>query len=97
MTKNSNDSKNHIKLVKDEERVFEDLRIKYGFYAIAVCGMKTQYAIGVMSDTDECFACVGDNRESALFLYEAVISGGVTPCTLHDIVSDKQKEEYYLY
>lgn len=97
MTKNVNDGRNYIRLIKDEERVLEDLSIKYGFYEIGICGMKRQYAIVVITDTDECLACVGDNREAALFLCEAVISGGVTPCTLHDIVSDKQKEEYYLY
>lgn len=97
MPKNFNDSENYIKLIKSEERVFDELCIKYGFYEIGVREMKTQYAIGVSTDSEECFVSVGDDRESALFLCEAVISGGVTPCTLHDIVSDRQKEEYYLY
>ena len=97
MQKNFNDSENYIRLVKNEEREFEGLLIKYCFYEIGVRGMRRQYAIGISTADDECFVSVGEDRESALFLCEAVISGGVTPCTLHDIVSDREKEKYYLY
>ena len=97
MQKHFKDSRNYIRLIRYEEKIFENILIRYRFYEIVISDMKTQYAIAISTDTDECFASVGDNREAALFLCEAVISGGVTPCTLHDIVSDSRKEEYYLY
>ena len=97
MPKIFNDSENYIRLVKNEEREFEGLLIKYSFYEIGVHGMKPQYAIGISTAEEECFVSVGDDRESALFLCEAVISGGVTPCTLHDIVSDLATEDYCVF
>ena len=97
MPKHFKDSENYIRLIKSEERAIGEIYIKYRFYEIGISDMKTQYAIGVSTSDEECFASVGADRDAALFLCEAVISGGVTPCTLHDIVSDRQKEEYYLY
>ena len=97
MLKNFNDSESYIRLIKSEERSFEELSIGYRFYEIGVTGMRVQYAMGIITDDDECFACLGDDREAAASLANDIIFGGVTPCTLHDIVSDRQKEEYYLY
>lgn len=97
MLKNFNDSESYIRVIRKEERSFEGLCIKYGFYEICVPDMKRQYAIGVSTAGDECFVCLGADRDAACSLCEDIIFGGVTPCTLHDIVSDRQKEEYYLY
>ena len=84
-------------MIKNEERSFDGLVVRYLFYEISVPDMKPQYAIGIVTEEDECFESVGSDRDTADLLCEEVISGGVTACTLHDIVSDWQKEEYYLH
>ena len=97
MLKNFNDSEGYLRLIRKDERSFEEISIKYRFYEICVPDMRAQYAIGIITDDDESFAALGDDADSAYSLANDIISGGVTPCTLHDIVSDREKEEYYLY
>ena len=97
MLKNLNDSEGYLRLIKKDEQKFEEISIRYRFYEIGVPDMRAQYAIGVITDDDECFAALGDDADAAHLLANDIISGGVTPCTLHDIVSDREKEEYYLY
>ena len=97
MLKNFNADEGYVKLIKKDERVFEELCIRYRLYEIGVPDMSAQYAIGVITEDDECFASLGGDKDAATLLADEIIFGGVTPCTLHDIVSDRQKEEYYLY
>lgn len=97
MLKNFNDRQGDIRIIKKEERDLEGLCIRYSLYEICVPDLKMQYAIGISTEEEDCFASVGADRDAAYLLCEEVIFGGVTPCTLHDIVSDWQKEEYYLH
>ena len=97
MTQKFNDAEGYIRLIKSEERCFDEITATYRFYEVCVPDMRAQYAIAISTEDEECFAVLGDRREDAYLFCDEIISGGVMPCTLHDIVSDRQKEEYYLY
>ena len=48
----------------------------------------SQYFIEVILDKERAAAYIGDNASAAKAFYAALVKGGVTPCTLLDIVQD---------
>ena len=96
MTETFNNGDCRIRRIRSKEICIEGISVRYSLYEIELSHMRAQYAIAVSTDDDECFAALGYDRAVASSLCDDIISGGVLPCTLHDIVSDRQKEEYYL-
>ena len=76
-------------------------------HAVSYCGLalqyqllfypaENQYSISVQSGNDFAEVFVGANARFAKRCYQLVKKGGVTPCTLADIIADLQKEEEFL-
>ena len=58
-------------------------------YRLCVFDFATpQYYAEVALDTERCAVCLGEERAVATRIYAQLLQGGVTPCTLRDVVRD---------
>lgn len=78
---------NTCQLILEEETVsFGGMLLKYQF---AVCnGKDLHFLVRVASGREQVEAPLGDRIDPSLKLYRAIVRGRVTPCGLHDVVTD---------
>ena len=57
--------------------------VYYRLYEQSSC-----FAIEICLDTERCRSHVGSSFARAAYLYELLVQGEVTPCTMQDILSD---------
>lgn len=82
------------RLVSLEKREAEVARgsVEYDLYRITGDGWESGYIIGVRGLGEGKLAFIGMDEEMARDVFEAVASGGVTACTLSDVVADMAGE-----
>lgn len=49
---------------------------------------QAQYYAELSTDSERCCAYLGERCEHARSIFRLLVKGGVTPCTLYDIVND---------
>ena len=75
----------HAKQTHSTEHLLGDLKYRL----LKTTRSKTpEYYISVRLHHEQEIAYVGTDRDFALSLYNSLISGQVTPCTLRDVVED---------
>ena len=74
-------------LTLEEETVsFGGMLLKYQFL---VCNeAELRFVVRVILGEEHMEAALGNRIDPALKLYRAIVRGRVTPCGLHDVVSD---------
>ena len=74
-------------LTLEEETVsFGGMLLKYQF---AVCnGDSLRFLVRITSGQEQMEAILGNRIDPSLKLYHAIVRGRVTPCGLHDVVTD---------
>ncbi len=79
---------NTCQLTLEEETVsFGGMLITYQFL---VCNRDDlRFCVRVDSGKEHVEASLGNRLDPALKLYHAIVRGRVTPCGLHDVVSDQ--------
>jgi hypothetical protein len=93
--KNSNVmTESDCRLVSVDKRVAEVVRgsVEYDLYRFTGDGWASGYIIGVRGLGEGKLAFIGTDEEKARAVFEAVVSGGVTACTLSDVIADMTGE-----
>ena len=82
------------RLVSLEKREAEVARgsVEYDLYRFTGDGWESGYIIGVRGLGEGKLAFIGTDGEKARAIFEAVASGGVTACTLSDVIADMAGE-----
>ena len=77
----------NCQLTLEEETVsFGGMLLKYQF---AVCNDETpRFLVRITSGQERMEAILGNRIDHSLKLYRAIVRGRVTPCGLHDVVTD---------
>lgn len=94
MSEISTEKKNTIRILRSEENPLDEISLKYALYEILIESMQPQYAISVIKENEEGFACLGADVDFAVRVYSDMISGLVTPTSLRECTEDKIKAEY---
>ncbi len=94
MYKTSTDKENGISILKAERKAFDTFSLEYRLYKLGIEGMRTQYAIAVISVQEGSFVSIGDDEAFAHRVYSDIVLGAVTPTSLRECTEDKIKAEY---
>ena len=79
---------NACQFILEEETVsFGGMLLKYQF--LACNNYDLRFHVRVDSGKEHVEATLGNRLDPALKLYRAIVRGRVTPCGLHDVVSDR--------
>lgn len=80
------DDMRSIQVLKEDRVVLADAIATYRLCENRFAG--AEYYIEILYEKERAAARVGEDADAAHALYESVVCGTVTPCTLADIVQD---------
>ena len=87
--KTSEINRNENRLVLSEhDNTVADKRYLYRLYAAAESGNLPQFYIAVSGNGEYSEGCIATDLTEAARILEAIVNGGVTPCTLNEVLSD---------
>ena len=75
-----------IEILREEKRTVAG---RAAVYRLCVCCFSVpQYAVEVIFGEERSAAYLGEDKKASAGLFELLVCGEVTPCTLRDIVED---------
>ena len=75
-----------LKLIRECERRVANARTEYRLCILRFAGV--QYFVEICRHKERAGAYLGEDAACAYSLFERLVQGTVTPCTLRDIVED---------
>ena len=79
----SRESSHEEMLIKEMKQLVAGLDACYRLYE-----RETRFSIEISLGTERCRSDVGKSFSRAAYLYELLVQGEVTPCTMQDILED---------
>ena len=87
--KTSETNRNGNRLVLSERyNTVAGKRFLYRLYAAAECNHAPRFYVAVSGDGEYSEGCIPTDLTDAARIHDAIASGGVTPCTLDEVLSD---------
>lgn len=84
-----------ISILREESRTVGDARAHYYFCASRFA--RPEYYAEVLYQDERAATLLGTDYPQAQILFDAIVNGTVTPCTLEDVVTDMKNIGTPLY
>lgn len=82
-----------ISVLREELRRAADKPARYRFCAFRFA--EPEYYVEILYGEERAAAHLGEDYAEAQILFDRLVEGTVTPCTLFDVVSDARNLQYY--